>query len=229
MTTEIITNKVLSTSTITQSTCLLSIPKTAKELSQMITTVFDARGDYPSEKEFIEEVKRLIVEYIGTKPNDYQKYIHWNEVHYTRNLIFANEDFEMMLICWGKGQASRIHDHGDSHCWAGVVEGELVERLYNYVVCEKGSIGTEKSHPTPAPCDFCPKVNLYNTNIHTIGDVGYVNDGLGVHSMGATNGVSAISIHIYSPPIRSVKILEPENNQTLTRKPGFYSVDGKKK
>jgi len=143
--------------------------------------------------------------------------------------IFANEDFEIMLICWSKGQASRIHDHGDSHCWAGVVEGELVERVYNYIVCEKGSTGTEKSHPTPAPCDFCPKVNLTETNVHAVGDVGYVSDSLGVHSMGATNGVDAISLHVYAPPIRAVKILEPEHNQTLTRKPGFYSVDGVRK
>jgi len=77
--------KTISTSTLTQSSCLLSLPKTAKELATMITTVFDARGDYLYEKEFIEDVRRLVREYITTKPNDYQKYIHWNDIHYTRN------------------------------------------------------------------------------------------------------------------------------------------------
>jgi len=52
-------------------------------------------------------------------------YFHWSEKFYTRNLIFKNERFEMMALCWDKGQASRIHNHADQMCWMTVPVGKL--------------------------------------------------------------------------------------------------------
>ena len=59
----------------------------------------------------------------------------------------------------------------------------------------------------------------------SLGEVGYVSDKLGLHSI-HTDGEKAISLHIYSPPITDVKIFEPETHSTLGRKPGFYSKYG---
>jgi hypothetical protein len=52
-----------------------------------------------------------------------------------------------------------------------------------------------------------------------------VSDKLGLHSI-HTDGENAISLHLYSPPITNVKILEPETRSISTRKPGFYSKYG---
>jgi len=52
-------------------------------------------------------------------------YFHWSEKFYTRNLIFKNDRFEMMAICWNKGQVSRIHNHADQMCWMTVPVGKL--------------------------------------------------------------------------------------------------------
>ena len=41
------------------------------------------------------------------------KYFHWSHDFYTRNLIYKDDRFEMMAICWEKGQVSRIHNHSD--------------------------------------------------------------------------------------------------------------------
>ena len=54
-----------------------------------------------------------------------EKYINWSEKFYTRNLIFKNERFEMMAICWNKGQCSKIHNHADQMCWMTVPVGKL--------------------------------------------------------------------------------------------------------
>lgn len=35
-----------------------------------------------------------------------------------------------MLICWGEGHGSAIHDHADSHCFMKVLKGELSEIRY---------------------------------------------------------------------------------------------------
>jgi len=58
-----------------------------------------------------------------------------------------------------------------------------------------------------------------------LGEVGYASDKLGLHSI-HTDGEDAISLHLYSPPITTVKIFEPETRSTLKRNPGFYSKYG---
>ena len=57
-------------------------------------------------------------------------YIHWSEKFYTRNLIHREPNFEVMALCWEKGQASRIHDHADQSCWMSVIAGTLHGQNY---------------------------------------------------------------------------------------------------
>lgn len=35
-----------------------------------------------------------------------------------------------MIICWGEGHGSAIHDHADSHCFMKMLKGELREIRY---------------------------------------------------------------------------------------------------
>lgn len=50
---------------------------------------------------------------------------------YTRNLVDAgNGKFNLMIICWGEGHGSAIHDHADSHCFMKMLKGELREIRY---------------------------------------------------------------------------------------------------
>jgi cysteine dioxygenase len=46
-------------------------------------------------------------------------------MHYTRNLIFKNDLFELMTLCWDVGQASNIHNHWGQNCWMAVPSGKL--------------------------------------------------------------------------------------------------------
>lgn len=54
-----------------------------------------------------------------------QKYLHWSSDFYTRNLIYKDDRFEMMAVCWEKGQESRIHNHSEQRCWMTVPMGRL--------------------------------------------------------------------------------------------------------
>ncbi|MFZ1701073.1 MAG: cysteine dioxygenase family protein [Pyrinomonadaceae bacterium] len=60
------------------------------------------------------------------------KYFFWSPTFYTRNLIYKDERFEMMAICWEKGQISRVHNHWDQKCWMTVPVGRL--RGQNFAV-----------------------------------------------------------------------------------------------
>jgi cysteine dioxygenase len=53
------------------------------------------------------------------------KYFYWSPNNYTRNLIYKDSRFEMMAICWEKGQVSRVHNHWDQKCWMTVPVGKL--------------------------------------------------------------------------------------------------------
>ena len=79
-----------------------------------------------SDDEFVCEpvYEYLSAHQIDTKSLD--KYIHWSPKFYTRNLIYKDERFEMMAICWDKGQVSRVHNHWDQRCWMMVPIGKLL-------------------------------------------------------------------------------------------------------
>ena len=69
-----------------------------------------------------------VYEYLNQNPVDVhsiQKYLFWSPTFYTRNLIYKDDRFEMMAICWEPGQVSRIHNHCDQRCWMAVPIGKL--------------------------------------------------------------------------------------------------------
>ena len=79
-----------------------------------------------SDDEFVCEP---VYEYLSAHQIDtdsLQKYIHWSPKFYTRNLVYKDERFEMMAICWDKGQVSRVHNHWDQRCWMMVPVGKLL-------------------------------------------------------------------------------------------------------
>lgn len=62
------------------------------------------------------------------------KYFHWSDHCYTRNLIYKDERFEMMAICWERGQVSRVHNHSEQRCWMTVPVGKL--RGQNFAIAD---------------------------------------------------------------------------------------------
>lgn len=56
-------------------------------------------------------------------------YIH----RYTRNLVDAgNGKYNLMIVCWGEGHGSAIHDHAGTHCFMKMLQGELREIRYDW-------------------------------------------------------------------------------------------------
>jgi cysteine dioxygenase len=50
---------------------------------------------------------------------------------YTRTLVGFDNHFVALLLCWGKGQQSPIHDHAGASCWVKMLAGDLEEVLYD--------------------------------------------------------------------------------------------------
>jgi hypothetical protein len=99
------------------------------------------------EREFtLQNVQDYILAH-AVRPETLDKYLFFSKGNYTRNLIFKNEVFECMAICWEVGQASRIHNHRDQNCWMSAPIGHL--RVQNFRVNERdAALGTCHILPT---------------------------------------------------------------------------------
>ena len=105
----------------------------------------------------------------------------FNEQRYARNTVFENEHFELVVICWRPGQASAVHDHGESFCLYLVVDGEFEERLF-----ELDAGGEPKQ----------TGVRRWETGQITIAG------GADIHQIANTTDCDLATIHIYSPPLK---------------------------
>lgn len=66
-------------------------------------------------------------------PGSLSPYLFYTPTHYTRNLIYKCDLFELIAICWEVGQCSRIHNHQGQSCWMAVPIGRLAVQNYEVV------------------------------------------------------------------------------------------------
>ena len=134
---------------------------------------------------------QYVYEFLADTPVDVDsvsKYCFWSNQFYTRNLIYKDERFEMLAVCWEAGQESRIHNHSEQRCWMTVPVGRLKGQNFAVDAIDE-STGFCKLRETDAfelsDC-LAAKVELEEP-IHQILNL-------------AEFGERAISIHIYSKP-----------------------------
>jgi cysteine dioxygenase len=94
----------------------------------------------------------VVYDYLKSHPVDegsLAQYLFFSGNHYTRNLIFKNDLFELIAICWDIGQASQIHNHHNQSCWMAIPIGRL--RVQNFRVLEQNAgAGYCRLEPTDA-------------------------------------------------------------------------------
>ncbi len=130
------------------------------------------------------------------RPDSLQPYLFFSPASYTRNLVFANELFEVIAICWEVGQASRIHNHRDQQCWMAVPIGKLKNQNYR----------VEDRNPTQGTCRLVPTESF----LLTPAAPAEVNQDEPVHQVLnlAEYNQRAVSLHIYSRPFNTCEIYQ---------------------
>ncbi len=115
-------------------------------------------------------------------PDSLDGYLSYCEDRYTRHLVHKDEDFELLVICWGSGQKAPIHGHEGELCWARVERGKL--RFSNYrIVSEEPLELTQEGDPVD-------------------GSSGFVDGPAELHSVDNPDafGENAASLHLYAKP-----------------------------
>lgn len=62
---------------------------------------------------------------------DIEHLCFWDRDNYSKIRIEDDEHFELVIICWEKGQQSPIHSCGVDEAWIYIVKGELAEDIYS--------------------------------------------------------------------------------------------------
>ena len=98
--------------------------------------------------------------------------------------LLATDQYEVWVIGWTTGQSVELHDHGDAAGAVVVTEGTLTEIV------------------SPGPITDATRISLRAGAVRAL-PAGLVHDVLNLDTQPAT------SIHVYSPPLRSMTFYDP--------------------
>jgi cysteine dioxygenase len=188
---------------------------TAKAIEPLnITDWVSGLAAIPERDFTLENVQDYILHH-SVRPETLEKYLFFSKGNYTRNLIFKNELFECMTICWEVGQFSRIHNHRGQNCWMSAPIGRL--KVQNFHVEQKdAALGT---------CSIVP-TEIYEMDAE---HPAYVNPLEPVHQVLNLPEFKqrAVSIHVYSKPFDTCEVYQREKGTYCDVPLHYTSMYGK--
>jgi len=135
---------------------------------------------------------------------DFEPYGSWSDVHYTRNCLYCDEQYEVILLCWEKGQFTPIHDHGGEECWVKIISGSLEETIYK-------------------PNDLGEPTLIKNSVAHA-GHTTYMIDFMGCHRLKNVGNERAMALHIYAKPISRCNIYDESELRYVPKDLVYHSI-----
>jgi cysteine dioxygenase len=166
------------------------------------------------ERDFSEARISVFVSEQAIRPESLAPYAFYAS-HYTRNLIYRCDLFEVLAICWQSGQQSLPHDHGSQNCWMVAPIGRL--RVQNFRVEERDS-GTRT----------CKLIAADSFDMDATHPARVENDAP-VHQVSNLRefGGRAASVHLYSRPYESCEIYDGARGVYSVKTLEYWSVYGK--
>lgn len=155
------------------------------------------------------DYKRVIseIEQVELTPADLSEYAHFNSERYFRNCIFANDDVELILLCWDANQKTAIHCHDEKECFVKIVEGTIKEEQYIYD-------------------DKLMKLIPTGSEILTNGETSFIDDAQLFHSLENLNDTRAMSLHMYMKPIQKCKVYNEQKGRLVELSLSYDSYAG---
>ncbi len=129
---------------------------------------------------------------------------------YTRSLLYRDDRFELLALCWSPQAATPIHDHGGQRCWSAVLEGAL--EVHNYRrLDDAGRTGFSSIEPGD--------VQQYRR-----GGIDASANDRELHAMRTLGSSRAIALHLYAAPIAVYTIFN-QRAHTCERQVPHYDAD----
>ena len=124
------------------------------------------------------DISSIVQNYSGI---DWIDHIDHQPTGLTRNKVYLSFNIEIFIMSWKAGYETLPHDHSKNGCWLRVLKGELIERLY--------SVSNQEE----------------NTNAVSEGQISFMANDIGYHSIKNDTDKTTYSIHIYSPSMHKTK------------------------
>ena len=173
--------------------------------------------------------KDRIAEYMAAVPlraDALHDYIWWRDSRYTRNLIFRDELFEVMAICWSPGQKTAIHTHNGQLGWMTVAQGEVTTTEFRHGSCN----APENQNVVNIDClGGATELQLDRLGTVTCAEgTGMVTvDKLQtIHQIENAGTMGCVSLHVYSKPFDSCIAFDLEQQRCYRRSLSYFSKDG---
>jgi cysteine dioxygenase len=134
-------------------------------------------------------------------PSSLERYMFFCATHYTRNLIYRDDLFEVLALCWEKGQGSAIHNHRDQECWMGVPVGKLAVQNYRVLAFDEEAMTSRLAPSSTYVIDPTHPAAVDPTEpVHAV-----------LNS--AEFDRRAVSVHVYSRPFDSCLVYQLESGR----------------
>ncbi len=152
------------------------------------------------EKDFTVPHVAAYVKNTPVDPGSLAPYLFYTPTHYTRNLIYKCDLFELIAICWEVGQVSAIHNHQNQNCWMAVPIGRLAVQNYELIRADEGT-------------HFCV-LKESDRIVMDPGNPSFVDPKIPIHAVLnlPEYGQRATSLHIYSRPYNHCLVYSQEKN-----------------
>ncbi|MEM5564034.1 cysteine dioxygenase family protein [Psychroserpens sp. AS72] len=128
---------------------------------------------------------------------DFSPFESWSSKSYTRNCLFRDENFELILLCWDQGQETAVHGHDGEDCWVYLLEGEMEEIYFtldaNQYLREVGARNIKPNQLT------------------------FMNDKIGFHKLKNSSQGASMSLHLYAKPIENCVSFDETSQSFIER------------
>lgn len=116
--------------------------------------------------------------------DDWIKHENYTESRYCRNLVYRDDNIEVLILCWNSCQKSGVHDHPENGCIVKILKGKLIEEVY-----DRDSVG-----------DICKTGENFIDASDNSRRTSYQRGKEGLHNIINPSENKAVTMHIYSPP-----------------------------
>lgn len=136
---------------------------------------------------------RDLIKNLDLNIEDVEGYCNWDKDNYTRNLIYLNDRYHLLILCWQQEQLSSVHDHGRQECFMYIVKGIVQENIYQ--LNQNSLVEHQK-------------------NIYKQGDSSYIIDSIGMHSIKCLSN-RAVTLHLYAQPIEKYHVFDADESKLV--------------
>jgi cysteine dioxygenase type I len=141
-------------------------------------------------------------------------FLHFAPRRYTRNLIYRDDLFELIALCWDPHTESPIHNHSGQLCWLSIQQGAL--RLENF-----------NSLDGPGPGSAIRLVPNGGLDRAGEGCLDLQQGENAIHRVSNPFDERAVSLHVYSRPFDTCLAYDLAARTSREIRLQYHSIGGK--